>query len=61
MDTTKNTRADDLKWFRTNFPVPRGEWVLQGHADACELWGHATWIVDDVDKGICPRCGEVTR
>lgn len=43
------------------FPVPTGDVVTQRHADTCAELGHATWTVDGKDKGICPRCGEVTE
>lgn len=55
------TREERLTRYRNNFPVPDGQTVCQGHADACELWGHATWIVDHVDQGVCPRCNTVTQ
>lgn len=46
--------------FRTDYPIVYGRPVLQGHADACKEFGHATWTQDGNDKGICPRCGDVT-
>lgn len=46
--------------FRTSFPVLTGDVVMQGHADACEEFGHATHKIDGVVQSYCPRCGEVT-
>lgn len=45
--------------YRTDYPVIEGRTVCQGHADACVEFGHAAWVVDGVDQGVCPRCNEV--
>lgn len=37
-----------------------GRPVCQGHADYCAAHGHGKNIVDGVERGWCPRCGEVT-
>lgn len=57
-----------LKPYAMSFPVAApasAHWadraVKQGNADYCAIKGHASWVEDGVDKGICPRCGEVTR
>jgi hypothetical protein len=34
--------------------------VTQGDADYCRDFGHVYYIVDGVDTGTCPRCGNVT-
>jgi hypothetical protein len=35
-----------------------GDWnVLQGHADWCDEFGHATERIDGVASYRCPRCG----
>lgn len=54
--------------FRASFPAAAPEsapWtdrvVTEGHAAACREFGHASWKVDGVDVGRCPRCGEVTE
>lgn len=47
--------------YAISFPVTTGDVVKQGHADYCRDNGHATWEEDGVDKGVCPRCGTVTR
>lgn len=47
--------------FAQSFPVPNGLAVTEGHARYCAQHGHATWQEDGADKGICPRCGEVTE
>ena len=47
--------------YRNSFPVVTGEIVCQGHADACAEFGHATYKIDGVDQGYCPRCNEVTE
>jgi hypothetical protein len=46
--------------FRMDYPITDGRPVLQGHADACAQYGHATWNKDGVAQGVCPRCGEIT-
>lgn len=47
--------------YRNDYPVADGRMVCQGHADACAEYGHATWVIDGIDQGVCPRCNEVTR
>jgi hypothetical protein len=37
-----------------------GRPVCQGHADYCAAHGHGKNVVDGVERGWCPRCGEVT-
>lgn len=60
------TRIERLKRFRMEFPAAStsddylDRMILQGHADACAEFGHASWVVDGKDVGRCPRCGEVT-
>lgn len=46
------------KHFRMSYPAASGEMILQGHADACAEFGHATWVIDGVKQLRCPRCGE---
>lgn len=47
--------------YRNDYPVIDGRIVCQGHADACAEFGHATYTIDGVDQGYCPRCNEVTE
>lgn len=42
------------------FPILTGDVVTEAHAQICADRGHATWTVDGEDKGICPRCGDLT-
>lgn len=35
--------------------------VRQGDADACREKGHRSWVHNGTDKGICARCGDVTK
>ena len=51
------TATPSERRFAISHPVPTGDIVMQGHADFCRDYGHATWTVDDVPQGICPRCG----
>ena len=51
--------------FRMSYPLVQPDdapWtdrvVTEGHAEYCRTWGHAKYIVDEVDKGFCPRCGD---
>ena len=46
--------------YATSFPVLTGEVITQGHADYCEINGHATHKVDGVTSLVCPRCGNVS-
>lgn len=39
---------------------PNG-YVSQGAADYCAAHGHASYIVDGVPQGYCPRCLTVTH
>lgn len=59
---------EHLKLYATSFPLAApadAHWtdavIKQGHVDYCALKGHASWVEDGVDRGRCPRCGEVTR
>lgn len=36
-------------------------YVSQGAADYCKANGHAYWIVDGEDQGVCPRCLTITE
>ena len=47
-----------LARFRMSWPALQGEVIQQGHADACALYGHATWHLDGQLQPRCPRCGE---
>lgn len=47
--------------YAKSFPAMTGDVVTEGHANHCARNGHATWTADGVDKGVCPRCGEVTE
>lgn len=38
-----------------------GEPVQQGHVNYCAEHGHGKHMVNGVDNGVCPRCGEVTE
>lgn len=60
MNTT-GTRIPRNSHFGIEIPAAEGTTVQQGHADYCESYGHAFWVVDGVDKGLCPRCGVVTE
>lgn len=40
-------------------PVAHGEPVQQRDVDQCAATGHLVHLVDGVDNGVCPRCGEV--
>lgn len=33
--------------------------VMQGHADYCAAWGHATYTNRGMVAGFCPRCGDL--
>jgi hypothetical protein len=55
------TGAERRRLYGMTMPASVGEPVCQGHADWCAEYGHATWTVDGVEQGTCPRCGEVTE
>lgn len=44
-----------------SFPLaPGGDGnVMQGHADYCATWGHATDTRDGIVMSWCPRCGDL--
>lgn len=44
-----------------DFPALNGGVVTERHARICRERGHATHTVDGVDRGSCPRCGDVTE
>lgn len=48
------------KDWRAAMAYANGETVLQGHANYCAEHGHARHLVDGVDQGYCPRCGDRT-
>lgn len=54
------TASASDRYFAISHPVPSGEIVMQGHADFCRDYGHATWTVDGVPVARCPRCGADT-
>lgn len=68
MTTNTNPAKDSI--FGRTFPLladhdaPDYSWtdsvVTQGHADYCALYGHASWIIDGISQGRCPRCGDLT-
>jgi hypothetical protein len=41
-----------------DFPVVDGRPVTEAHVKICADRGHATHVVNGVDSGFCPRCGE---
>lgn len=44
----------------TDFPLTKGGYVREGDAEYCRTFGHAKyWVIDEVEQGICPRCGIV--
>jgi len=43
----------------TSYPALTGNEPTERHARICREEGHATHLVDGVDTGICPRCGEL--
>lgn len=50
--------------FGVSFPALSGEMVLQGHADYCVVFGHASHTVSHLDGSAtvspwCPRCGDI--
>lgn len=56
--------SDSANVFRNSFPAAQpasAHWtdrvVTEGHAAACDEFGHADWIVDGVTLDRCPRCG----
>ena len=56
------TASASDRHFAISHPVPTGDIVMQGHADFCRDYGHATWTVthrDGTTETIarCPRCG----
>jgi hypothetical protein len=44
----------------TDYPAAHGRTVTEGHARYCRENGHASFVRDGVDVGMCPRCGDVT-
>jgi hypothetical protein len=42
------------------YPALTGAVVTEAHARICAERGHATHLVNGIDSGVCPRCGEVT-
>jgi hypothetical protein len=46
--------------YRMDYPAVDGRPVQQGHAEACRKHGHAAHVVDGIDQGFCPRCGDST-
>ncbi len=50
--------------YATDFPLINKTFpenvVTQGHVDYCQDNGHASWDVDGINQGICPRCGART-
>lgn len=64
MNSTENAapRTRSPHWHNA---AALGDTVTQGHADYCAEYGHNTWTDRDLEgnateRGICPRCGEVT-
>lgn len=59
---TCRTVARSVTGMSTHIPdhaAANGTVVTQRHADYCAAHGHATWVEDGVDKGLCPRCSAV--
>lgn len=59
--------ADATSPYAKSFPLAQpadAHWtdtvITQGHVDYCKEHGHAKYIIDGVDQGRCPRCGELT-
>ena len=44
--------------YALSYPAVTGGTVTQGHADYCQSNGHAAYVIDGVDQGFCPRCGD---
>jgi hypothetical protein len=40
-------------------PAAFNQPVTERHARMCRTDGHLSYLVDGVDNGICPRCGDV--
>lgn len=59
-EDVSNTAPVNRSQFAMSYPALDGAVVMQGHADYCREHGHATWTVDGVDTGTCPRCGVTT-
>lgn len=49
---------DTSNRFAMEYPALNGDVVCQGHSDYCRDHGHATYTLDGIDQGWCPRCGE---
>lgn len=45
---------------RMDYPVPYGRPVTEAHVKICNEYGHVSYVVNNIDQGSCPRCGEVT-
>jgi hypothetical protein len=57
---------EKYSFWAMSFPLARGGDgnVMQGHADYCAKWGHATESSTALDgtttaAGHCPRCGDL--
>ncbi len=45
---------------RMDYPVPYGRPVTEAHVKICKEFGCVSYVVNGIDQGSCPRCGEVT-
>lgn len=54
------TYAEFRKLAALDFPAVEGGVVTEAHAKICADKGHATYVKDGMDTGLCARCGEVT-
>lgn len=55
----ENTTPEYTIEQRRDFPALYGRPVTAMHTKICLVYGHATHLSDGVDRGMCPRCGEV--
>jgi hypothetical protein len=55
----KGREMERYSFWAMSFPLAKyGDGnVMQGHADYCAEWGHATDTRDGVVMSWCPRCG----
>lgn len=45
---------------RMDYPVPYGRPVTEAHVKICKEYGCVSYVINGIDQGMCPRCGEVT-
>jgi hypothetical protein len=54
-----NANGNATSYNAFDFPAVNGHPVTQRAVNICKARGHALHLVNGVDTGICPRCGEV--